>query len=99
MQTAKASILETYNKQELRDIANHGCITGAATEHIYYSETEAFFNAHTDEIEDHLADMLGEDWLQQIAADPSTVAGIQTLINQIVWAYIESIAQSATEAA
>lgn len=99
MQTAREILLQTYDKEELRDIANHGCITGAAIDHIYYTQTEEFFNSHTDEIEDHLADMLGEDWLQQIAADTNTVAGIQTLINQIVWVYIELIAQSVSETA
>lgn len=93
--TARDEILSSYDKSTLRDIANYGCESGCASEHIYYSQTDAFFKRHEDEIEDYLAISLGEDWLQQISSDPTKVAGIQTLINQIVWVYVEAIAHEA----
>lgn len=94
--TAREEILSAYDQETLRDIATYGCSSGLAREHVYYSETGDFFKKHEDEIEDYLANYLGEEWIQLICKDPWTVSGVQTLINQIVWAYIEAVAQEAT---
>jgi len=91
---AEQQILRTYSLEDLRDICNQGCESGAAHRHIYYNQTWEFFSIHEDEIEDFFYNIYGEDWLKE-----STFIGpsVRHTVNQIVWAYIETIAANAIE--
>ena len=88
--TARDEILSTYDMDQLRDIAQYGCQSGCASSHIYYGETEAFFDQHQDEIESFFFDIYGDSYLEQFAKD---VASMQGLKNNLTWAFIEAIAQ------
>ena len=85
--TAIQSILKSYDLEQLKDIAEHGCASGCASEHIYYSETSQFYELHEDEINDYARDCFGDEFLSVFAKDD-----ILSLINNLVWFFIESIA-------
>ena len=91
MTTAREEILQTYDRLQLRDISEHGCITGAATCHIYYKDTLDFFNKYDEEIQDDLMARYGEDYLVAFAKG---VEDIATMQNNMVWDFIESVATS-----
>ena len=38
MNDATKEILSTYDKDELKEIADHGCESGVCSQHIYYGE-------------------------------------------------------------
>ncbi len=85
--TAVQSILESYDLETLRDIAEHGCASGCAREHIYYSETSEFYDKYEDEINAYAKDVLGDEFLSMFAKD-----SVLSMINNLVWFFIESIA-------
>lgn len=85
--TAVESILKSYDLETLRNIAEHGCVSGCAFDHIYYHETAQFYELHEDEINDYARDCFGDDFLSNFAVD-----SVQTLINNIVWFFVESVA-------
>ena len=47
---------EVYSKEELSNIANHGCVSGCASTMIYYSDTSALY----DEYQDNLHEIVKE---------------------------------------
>ena len=85
---SEKAIATTYNRMERADIANYGCESGTASEHIYYHQTTAFFNEYQDEIEDYFYDRTGDEWLENMCINK---IGITGLINTIVWSYVEAI--------
>ena len=48
--SAIKSVQSSYDIDTLREIVEHGCASGVAHDHIYYSETLAFFDNYEDEI-------------------------------------------------
>ena len=83
-----------YSQQELKEIAKHGCVTGVATHHIHYHETEDFFNKFEDEVLDFLENLIGENPIHYYSKDSYS---IQELINKIVWSFVEQAATHLTE--
>ena len=94
--TETLSALETIKKEydidTLRDIRDHGCSSGVAYNHIYYTETVSFFDKHEDEIIEYIADTLGGDINEDIwNRNPNHINGYK---NDIVWTYIELVANT-----
>lgn len=89
---AQRKILEMFDEQELKEIAEHGCESGCASGFIYYYETSAFFDRHNEEIEEYLEDILGESYLSDFA---SRSTSMKTLKNLMCWAFVEMVAQDA----
>lgn len=75
---------------EIKFIAKHGCHTGVAG-FIYYSETNEFFAAYEDEVEDVCHDILGENYLAHFAKRNTSIQG---MINEMVWFVIETYCQN-----
>ena len=75
-----------YSLEELKSIAEHGCITGVATHHIHYHETEDFFNKFEDEILDFLENLNGENPIHYYSKDCYSIG---CLMNKIAWAFID----------
>jgi hypothetical protein len=92
--TAREVILSTYDTEILKDIAEHGCQSGCAREHIYYHETEHFYDQHQDEIESYFWEIYGDEYLEHFAKD---CASMQRLKNNLTWAFIEAVAQEAID--
>ena len=49
-------IKKNLDKDQIKEVVEHGCVNGTVSELIYYSDTSAFHDAHEDEI----WDMVGE---------------------------------------
>ena len=45
-------LCDTYDTEQCKDIANYGCISGAATCHITYKDTVEFFDQYEERISD-----------------------------------------------
>ncbi len=91
METAYDSIRDSYDVDTLREIIEHGCISGVATNHIYYNQTVSFFNAYEEEITDYIVDNFGLDFTVNMFQ--SADAQLSYYKNEMCWCYIECIAQ------
>lgn len=89
----KDYILEQFDNDELKDIAQHGCVSGVPG-FTYYSDTLAFFDAHENEIEEALEAVFGSTYLSVFAQD---VCDITQLKNAMVWCFVEMVANDAIE--
>ena len=90
LKSAYESIKDSYEIEDLREIVEHGCQSGVAHQHIYYSETVSFFDNYEDEIIEYIADNLGGEFNEQLWIDnPCNIIGYK---NETVWAYVELVA-------
>ena len=85
------TIKNEYDIDTLREIRDHGCQSGVANNHIYYTQTVKFFDEHEDEIIEHLADYYGGEYSEEVWYNNSN--HINGYKNEIVWSFIESVAQ------
>ena len=92
---ATEKILRTYNKEELKEIANHGCQSGVCTEHIYYGDTIQFYETFETNIMDELVLNYGYDLLNDLFKEAN--ADLTVYKNHVVWAFIEMIAIQSVE--
>tara|TARA_R100001082_G_scaffold1751_1_gene1571 strand:- start:316 stop:744 length:429 start_codon:yes stop_codon:yes gene_type:complete len=88
--TAFDSIRDTYDIDTLREIRDHGCVTGVAHDHIYYRDTIKFYDEYQDEIVDYIEDNVGAEVLTEIFERNS--ASLDLYKNDVVWTYIELVA-------
>ena len=86
---AVESILNTYDSEELSDIANYGCESGCASSHIYYTQTSEFFDKYEEDIYDSLRDLFGDNFLYELVTDCHDMTDMK---NKLVWTYIELVA-------
>ena len=84
-------LLKDYDQQQLQEIADHGCISGVCSEHIYYADTIAFFNKYEAEILDLIHIRYGTDELVEIFR--RSEADYDMYRNECTWLFIENIAQ------
>ena len=84
------SVKESYDIDTLREIVEYGCSGGSANQHIYYSQTIAFFDEHEDEIVEYIADILGDEYNEELwNNNPCHITGYK---NDTTWCYIELVA-------
>ena len=89
-ETAFDIIKETYDIDTLREIRDHGCVSGVAHDHIYYAETCQFFEDHEDEIVEYIADTLGGEFNEELwNSNPCNPTGYK---NDSTWCFIELVA-------
>ena len=89
-QTAYESVKESYDIDTLIEIVEHGCSSGVAHDHIYYSETLSFFDNYEDEIIEYIADTLGGEFNEELwNNNPGNIAGYK---NDTTWTYVELVA-------
>ena len=93
--SAKETILGTYSEEELQDIVDHGCASGCAKNHIYYTETVKFFEKYSDEIEDYIREGLGAEELVLIRENNE--GNLEGYKNDCAWTYIELLAIETVE--
>ena len=87
---ATEKILQTYNKEELKEIANHGCQSGVCRQHIYYGDTIQFYETFETDIIDELVLNYGYDFLNDLFKNAD--ADLSIYKNSVVWAFIEMVA-------
>ena len=80
-------IKNDYTIEELNDIVEHGCASGCANNHIYYSDTVSFYDQYSDEIIDYIRDAIGSEFLTEtFDNNEGNLTGYK---NDIVWTFIE----------
>ena len=93
-----SALLERFDDMdEVRDICSHGC-EGGVSGFIYYKDTREFFEEFEDDIEDVCYDILGDDWISEIARLGGCM-DIMTLKNTAVWFVVELYCQNVAEEA
>ena len=84
---------DLYNTDQLKDIAHYGCISGAASYHITYQETNEFYDKWEDEILDYIETVWDDNPLKVFGAQCNDVSQLKNLL---VWEFINSVAESIT---
>ena len=80
-------IKNQYTIDELNDIVEHGCASGCANNHIYYSDTVSFFDLYADDICAYIRDAIGYEFLTETF--DNNEGNIDGYKNDIVWTFIE----------
>ena len=83
-------LLKDYDQEQLQEIADHGCISGVCSKHIYYADTIAFFDKYEGEILDLIHVRYGVDELVSIFK--RSEACYDMYRNECTWLFIESVA-------
>ena len=94
MDAAKA-ITDIYSLEDLKEIADHGCQSGVCRQHIYYGDTDRFYETFEDNILDELTLNYGTEFLVELFTDAD--ADLTTYKNNVCWAFIEMTAMEAVE--
>jgi hypothetical protein len=89
------SIKASYDMDTLREIAEYGCASCVAHDHIYYHQTWDFWLKYEDDIEDYFFNMLGDEWMSELGFMDST--SVREYVNKLVWSYVECIANQIVE--
>ena len=90
IKTAYESVQSSYDIDTLREIVEHGCVSGVAHDHIYYSETLSFFDSYEDEIIEYIADTVGGELNMELwTNNPCNITGYK---NDTVWTFVELVA-------
>ena len=84
------SIKSQYDIDTLRDIVKHGCVSGVANNHIYYTETVQFFDDNEEEIVSYIEDNLGTETLIEMFTNSD--AHLASYKNDVCWMFIELVA-------
>ena len=80
-------IKNQYTIDELNDIVEHGCISGCASNHLYYTDTVSFYDEYSDDILDYIRDAIGSEFLTEtFDNNEGNLTGYK---NDIVWTFIE----------
>ena len=84
------SIKESYDLDTLREIVDHGCQSGVATNHIYYNQTVSFYDDNEEEIVEYVSDNFGTEYLVELFSNND--ANLDCYKNDVVWCFIELVA-------
>ena len=95
MQSAYDEIIETYDKETMEEIVNHGCQSGVCFKHIYYGDTVAFYDKYEDEIVDYIRTAYETDFLVKLFNE--ACADLDCYKNDVTWCYIEMVEFEVTE--
>ena len=92
---AVEEIKDVYDKETLKEIADHGCQSGVCRQHIYYGDTVKFYDNNEDEVLDLLTDSYTNQFLVDLFRDAD--ADLTYYKNAVVWAFIEMVATDEVE--
>ena len=85
-------IKDTYDYETCKEIVEHGCVSGVATDHIYYKDTLSFFDKYEDEMIEYIADTLGGETNEDLwTRNSCNITGYK---NDVTWSFIELVAMS-----
>ena len=87
---AVEKIKAVYDKETLKEIANHGCQSGVCHKHIYYADTIKFFETYEDEIVEYIENNYGTEFLVEMFKKAD--ADLGSYMNSLTWCFIEMIA-------
>ena len=92
---ATEKILSVYDKEQLKEIADHGCQSGVCRQHIYYGDTVRFYEKYEGEILDYITDCYGNEFLVETFRNSEGCLDVYK--NNVTWCFIEMIAMEAVE--
>ena len=95
MNDATKEILSTYDKDELKEIADHGCESGVCSQHIYYGDTIKFYDTFENDILETIRDAYDTEILIDLFKDAD--ASLTLYKNNVTWAFIEMVAFDAVD--
>ena len=87
---AISELQETYSLEDFKSILSHGCVSGAARSHIYYHETNDFYDKYEEAIVEYLEDTYGIDYLGTVLLQEADNL-LRTYKNAVVWRFIELV--------
>ena len=90
--TFKQHLFDNYTRQELQEIADHGCQSGVAGTMIYYNQTNTLYDQYCEELHDILGRYIEEtgitpEYIVQYLGD------LVCFKNAMVWFVAELYAQ------
>jgi len=94
MKNIKSWVLETQTKDDIRAIAEYGCVNGACNDLIYYSDTVDFYDNHKEEIWEivsQFAEELDMTVLSFVNSEDGSVDSDITFKNKMAWLAVEII--------
>ena len=97
MTNAVKEIMATYDKDQLKEIADHGCQSGVCSQHIYYGDTIKFYEKYEKELIPYFIDQYDVDFLVDLFKESLLGGSLTHYKNAVCWAYIESVAFQVTE--
>ena len=92
LRSAYDVIKDTYDYEICKEIVEHGCVSGASYDHIYYKDTAAFFDKYEDEMIEYITDILGDDGVEELWINNSN--NITGYKNDVTWSFIELVAMN-----
>ena len=91
MENAFDSVRDSYPSiEDLREIVEHGCISGVANQHIYYYQTVSFYDDNEEEIVEYVDDNFGVEFLVELFKQNN--ANLNCYKNDVVWTFVELVA-------
>ena len=89
------AIKEMYSVEDFKEIADHGCSSGVCSQHIYYGDTNRFYDQYEDEIVEYITDAYSTNFLVELFS--SADASLTHYKNAVCWTFIEMIAFEVTD--
>jgi hypothetical protein len=86
--------IQSYDKDTIQDIADHGCASACVSDMIYYQETAALYDKHCEELHDVLDDFKDNfgEWPDYVV---NNLGSVSLFKNAVVWLVAEIYAQEA----
>jgi hypothetical protein len=85
-------MMQNYSLDELRDISEHGCVSGCATGLIYYSDTLAFYDKYCEELHEVISQDCEDFGETPKYLTDALAQGCTSFKNAVVWYVAESYA-------
>tara|TARA_R100001594_G_scaffold80132_1_gene114634 strand:- start:731 stop:1147 length:417 start_codon:yes stop_codon:yes gene_type:complete len=92
---AYQEIKDTYDYDTFKEIASHGCQSGVCHEHIYYGDTNSFFEKYPKEITSYIKDQLGVEVLSDTLKYND--GNLTLWMNDLTWTFIELVAMDVVD--
>ena len=91
------AVKDIYSLEDLKEIADHGCQSGVCCQHIYYGDTDQFYDTYETEIVPYLIDNYDVEFLVDLFKESLLGGDLTIYKNNVCWAFIESVAFEAVE--
>ena len=89
MEMIKA-LKEVYDVDDCKYILDGGCVSGAASSHIYYSQTNSFYDMYEEEVIEYVMNNMGDNYPACLFVENDY--SIVSYKNAMVWCAIECFA-------
>ncbi len=84
------ALLKVYDVEDCKYILEGGCVSGCAHSHIYYSQTNAFYDMYEEEVIECVKETMGDNYPACLFVENDY--SIVCYKNAMVWVAIESFA-------